>query len=151
MQPTLVMTFIFGRRDYLMYENTLTISYIFTNRMGLNFRLRHNWTRADYNNFFLLGKDGYLYNTSYMGLDSLGDPIHNVNFNAFNIDMVYTWVFAPGSELNLVWKQAILSSDTHITDNYFTNLENTLSMPQTNSFSFKILYYLDYLYLKKSS
>ena len=142
---------IFGRRDYLMYENTLTISYIFTNRMGLNFRLRHNWTRADYNNFYLLGKDGYLYNTSYMGLDSLGDPIHNVNFNAFNIDMVYTWVFAPGSELNLVWKQAILSSDTHITDNYFTNLENTLSMPQTNSFSFKILYYLDYLYLKKSS
>ncbi|MBL7137806.1 MAG: hypothetical protein ISS17_03410 [Bacteroidales bacterium] len=32
---------------------------------------------------------------------------------------------------------------------YFEDLQSTLSAPQTNSFSVRILYYLDYLYLKK--
>ena len=60
-------------------------------------------------------------------------------------------VSAPGSEINIVWKQAILNSDEQIINDYFENLKNTFAMPQTNSISIKVLYYLDYLSLKKTS
>jgi hypothetical protein len=38
-------------------------------------------------------------------------PVNNndLNTNFLNIDVMYTWRFAPGSELSLVWKNAIWS------------------------------------------
>ncbi|MBL4706078.1 MAG: carbohydrate binding family 9 domain-containing protein [Flavobacteriales bacterium] len=38
---------IFGKRDQTTYENVLSTSYIFTNRMGLTFRLRHYWSTVN--------------------------------------------------------------------------------------------------------
>ena len=63
--------------------------------------------------------------------------------------MVYTWRFAPGSELSLVWKNAIFSEGDVIIKNGLDNLEKLFAMPQTNSLSLKILYYLDYQNFKK--
>ena len=63
--------------------------------------------------------------------------------------MVYTWRFAPGSELSLVWKNSIASSGSIIVNNPFDNFRDLLDMPQSNSISLKILYYLDYQNFKK--
>jgi len=63
--------------------------------------------------------------------------------------MVYTWRFAPGSELSLVWKNMVYDDQSIIVYPHFKNLDNTINFPQTNSFSVKIIYYLDYLYLKR--
>jgi len=93
--------------------------------------------------FFTLEKDG--------GLAS-NTGVHqnlNQNYNAFNVDMVYSWRFAPGSEMNIVWKNAIGTFGNQVVNNYFKNIDNTLSSPQNNSISFKILYYLDYLQLSR--
>ena len=70
------------------------------------------------------------------------------NINFFNIDMVYTWQFAPGSFLNLIWKNNIAKFDQGTSvlhgDNYFNNFGQTLDAPQTNNLTLKVIYFIDY-------
>jgi hypothetical protein len=134
-------TVYFGRRDRTTIENTLVSDYAFNNKTTLSFRLRHYWARVNYSNFMYLEDDGYL-------SDASGFSTDNQNYNAFNIDMVYTWNFAPGSEMSLVWKNAISSDENKITNSYHENITNVLSSSQTNTISLKILYYLDFQSLK---
>lgn len=134
----------FGKRDNRTVSNTLSAGYIFTANSYLSFRLRHYWSVADYdNNFYLLNNDGSLLKTN------LFTENPDNNFNTFNIDMVYTWRFAPGSEMTVVWKNSIYSGGSMIYHRFGENLNNMFDSPQTNSLSLKILYYLDYQYLKK--
>ncbi len=134
---------IFGRRNLQTVENVFSTTYIFNNLLALDFRLRHYWLIAKYDQFYLLDDDGYLQNTDY-------NENNDFNFNAFNVDMILRWEFAPGSELAIAWKNAILTyNESEITDKFFNNLQKTLNSPADNSLSVKLLYYLDYLYLKK--
>ncbi|MCW3076978.1 MAG: hypothetical protein JWO32_1587, partial [Bacteroidetes bacterium] len=94
-------TITFGRRNMQTVNNILSSVYKFTNKMSLSFRLRHYWSTALYKGYYALGQNGYLTRYSYPNN-------HNVNFNAFNIDMVFFWQFAPGSELNIIWKNSLL-------------------------------------------
>ncbi|MCK5822888.1 MAG: carbohydrate binding family 9 domain-containing protein [Bacteroidales bacterium] len=135
-------TIFFGRRNMQTITNTLDLSYIFNNKSSLKFRLRHYWSEVTYDKFYELQEDGYLRNSAY-------SENNDINYNAFNIDLVYKWNFAPGSELSVVWKNSIYNDGEIIRKNYFDNLNNTISSPQANSFSFKILYYLDYQKMKK--
>lgn len=140
---------IFGKRNQTTYENILSASYIFTNRMGLTLRARHYWSTVDYNSFHILDADGHLTPSSYDGLDIDGESLHNTNFNAFNIDMVYRWVFAPGSEISLVYKTSLLDFNNDVSKSYSDNFEKNMKEPQLQSLSLKVLYYIDYLSLKK--
>ncbi len=143
---------IMGERNITNVENVFNIDYIFNNLMGLTFRLRHNWTDVVYQKYHLLEEDGLLGTTTYNGLDeSTNESLHNTNFNAFNIDMVYRWQFAPGSELTAVWKNAVFDFNRDIDQGYFYNLEETLQGEQTNNFSIKILYFVDYLNLRATA
>jgi len=65
--------------------------------------------------------------------------------------MVYTWQFGPGSFLNIAWKNAAALFDQDVDEKYFNNLGNTLQNPQQNTLSIKVIYYLDYLKLKKTT
>ena len=133
---------IFGQRDVQTVTNTLESNYIFNNKSSLSLRLRHYWIKAHYKNYYNLQDDGSLVQNGFI-------DDNDFNVNAFNIDMVYTWNFAPGSELLLVYKNAIYANIDTSVKNYFSNLRNTFDSPMTNSFSIKILYYLDYLKLKR--
>lgn len=135
---------VFGRRDMVTISNTLSSVYKFTNKLSLSFRLRHYWSKAAYTQYHQLGNDGYLYDyDSYAG-------DHDVSFNAFNIDMILFWQFAPGSELNFVWKNSLLQTDMAVDTDYYDNFRTTLNSPQNNMISLKVLYYLDYLGIKKA-
>jgi hypothetical protein len=136
---------IYARRDRVTHTNVLNTNYTFNNRMGLTFRLRHYWSSVDNHDFMQLEENGELSATDYQGFYSDGTSQHDVSFNAFNIDMVYTWVFAPGSELSVVWKNSILDSDEALPSTWVDNFDRTVGLPQNNSFSIKILYFLDYL------
>jgi hypothetical protein len=137
-----IPSIFFGKRDVTTISNLLSASYIFSIRSSLTMRVRHYWSRADYSTFFLLREDGYLQPDVY-------SANHDISFNVFNIDLVYTWQFAPGSELSAVWKNDIHTVRDDIVGGFFRNFDETVSAPQTNSFSLKILYYLDYQGLKK--
>jgi hypothetical protein len=51
--------------------------------------------------------------------------------------------------MSVVWKNAINTYDDQLVHGYFTDFGNTINSPQSNSFSIKVLYYLDYLNIKK--
>jgi hypothetical protein len=132
---------IFGKRDIRTVTNSVTGSYVFNNRSALSLSLRHYWSKVAYTDYFLLDEAG--------GLDPFESYEGNANldFNIFNIDLEYSLNFAPGSYLTVVWKNNISKSESFengVFLSYFDNLQGTLISPQTNSFSVKVIYYLDY-------
>ncbi|MBA2500620.1 MAG: hypothetical protein H0V30_12895 [Chitinophagaceae bacterium] len=140
---TLCDDIIFANRRINTTESILNLKYSFNNKMGLTLRGRHYMSAVENRKFFSLQQDGGLVdNPSFTQ-----NADRSVNF--FNIDMVYTWQFAPGSFINLVWKNAVVNSGNAVETNYFKNLGETLDADQNNNLSFKIIYFLDYLKLKK--
>ncbi|MEO7049762.1 MAG: DUF5916 domain-containing protein [Ferruginibacter sp.] len=134
---------IFGSRKRNTVDNSLSIKYSFSKNSSINFTARHYWSQVNYRQYYTLNNDGTLAaNNTYNGNK-------DYSVNLFNIDMVYTWQFAPGSFVNIVWKNAIVPDDLSVQRGYFKNLDNTLKTSQNNNVSIKILYYLDYLSLKK--
>lgn len=134
---------IFAIRKVKSIDNTLNIKYNFTNKMGLTFRARHYASVVDNKEFYDLKNDGSLQRRT----DITENLNRNVNY--FNIDMVYTWQFAPGSFMNIVWKNATVHSSDNAKVAYLENLQNTLQADQNNNLSLKVIYFLDYLTLKK--
>lgn len=136
---------IFGVRKVTTVENVLSAKYLFRNNLSLSLRARHYWSKAHYKSFYNLADDGHLIdNISY-------DENHDFNSNAFNIDMVFQWQFAPGSSLNLVWKNSIYAEQDATIEGYFNDLSKTFEAKELNTVSLKVLYYFDYLYLKKKN
>ncbi len=134
---------IFSRRKRNTVENSLNVKYNFNKNSGISFVTRHYWSEVTPNQFYTLDNTGHLVqNNSY-------NKNQDFNLNLFNIDMIYTWQFAAGSFVNIVWKNSIAGSDDAVAKGYFKNLNNTLGTSENNNVSLKILYYLDYLSLKK--
>lgn len=135
---------IIGMRNVRRVENIFNAQYIFRQNISLSFRCRHYWSTVKYKNFYYLGNDG--------------NPTGNANpgnldesFNAFNIDMFFTWRFAPGSQIDIVWKNEIYNDDNLTTIPFYEDFDNTMNTPQLNSISVKFLYYFDWAYLHKKS
>lgn len=136
---------IFGRRDNITVENIFNTTYIFTNKMSLSFRLRHYWAKAEYSSLHQLLPDGRLGDTTY-------DEFSDNSFNALTVDCVYRWRFAPGSDIFIVWKN---NTDEYtrvgeeIQYDYRDGLGRLGNLPQRNSLSLRVIYFLDYLSLKR--
>jgi len=141
-----VKDIIFSRRDLLTIENILSLKYSFNNKSGITFRARHYWSEVEQKQLYDLQADGDLTPTVHNNLE-----MNHQNFNIFNIDAVYTWQFAPGSFINVVWKNQADHFDGIVNNSYFRNFDNTISSPQNNNLSVKIIYYLDYLNFRKRS
>lgn len=135
---------IFSKYDRRTVENSVDAKYTFTNLMGVTVVLRHYWSDRRNKDFYLLKPDGNL--TDYQGPALTG---LDRNYNVFNIDLIYIWQFAPGSTLSVSYKDAAETSDTFYRQRYNKNLSGILNAPQNNSLSVKVLYFVDYLDLKK--
>ncbi len=133
---------LFGRRDRCSITNILEANFMITSTMSIDLRARHYWVSAPYYSFSILQHDGSLQPAPYTG-----DP--DINYNLFNMDFSYIWNFAPGSQVSVMWKNAINTYDHLIEPNFFDNLGNTFTSPASNSFSIRILYYLDAQYFKR--
>ena len=132
-------TIIFGERRSVSLENITTLSYIFSPSAYLSLRGRHYWSRVDYNNnLFVLNQNG-----SLNAMEPLITP-GDINLNYFNLDLSWSWRFAPGSELNLVWKNSIYQRGDIIYKSFKDNFGAIFDSPVVNSFSIKALWYLDY-------
>jgi hypothetical protein len=136
---------LLGRRNVSTFTNTLTTNYTFTNRLSFTMRVRHYVSTVRYLSFARLSPGGteellpgYQRN-------------HDNSFSAFNVDAALVWWFAPGSQVSLVWKDATASYllGNEATPLYFDNLANVANTPHNNNVSIKVLYYLDYLSLKR--
>ncbi|WP_316735708.1 DUF5916 domain-containing protein [Pedobacter aquatilis] len=135
---------IFSKYDRRTVENSFDAKYTFTNLMGVAVVLRHYWSDRRNKEFYLLKPDGNL--ADFQGTTPTGT---DRNYNVFNIDLIYIWQFAPGSTLTLSYKDAAETYQTYYLEKYNRNLSGILSAPQNNSLSVKVLYFVDYLDLKK--
>lgn len=135
---------IMSLRRIRTVENVLNIKYNFTNKMWLTLRMRHYWSKVNYYNFMFLENDGRV-----TGINSVSrNP--NINFNLFNVDMNYTWQFAPGSFINVTWKTASEMFNQLVQERYYRNLGKIVEEPSFNSLSIKVIYFLDYLTIKNA-
>ncbi len=128
---------IFGIRDRSTVEAIFSSAYNFNENMTLTFRMRHYWSKVKYDSFHLLEQNGTLGLTDYQ-------DNHDGNFDAFNIDMIYRWRFAPGSDIFVIWKNSVLDFEDTAQINYINNLNGLFDAPNLNSLSIKVIYFLDY-------
>jgi hypothetical protein len=124
-------TVIFARRKVNTIENILNVKYSFTNMMWLTFRMRHYASSVDNKEYFSLEKNGLLTSNPSFNKNM------NRNVNFFNI--------------NIVWKNSIFTQQSLIEQSYFKNFGNTIEADQNNNLSLKVIYFLDYLQLKKKN
>lgn len=135
----------FGRRKLQTVENSVDARYVFNPTMTLTLSLRHFWSGVEYQDYRLLNQDGSL------------TPIEiqenfNINFNTINTDIKFSWWFAPGSEMVLLYRNILNQQEqgNTVTYNYLENLDATAQSPIQNNLSLRITYFLDYNYLKKA-
>lgn len=136
---------VIARRNVKTNTVVLSTQYNFTSRMNLNIRMRHYWSILNNTNFYNLKSDGYWNEVAFI-------PNQNLNFNTFNVDMFYTWDFLLGSRLTVAWKNALGSNvtiDPYSNMTYFKNLGKVIDNPHSNEITVKIVYYLDYLKLRR--
>ena len=137
---------IIAKRDVKRNTGILSGQYNFTKRMNLTVRLRHYWSALENTNFYNLKSDGYWNDTSFI-------PNKNINYNTFNVDMFFTWDFLLGSRITIAWKNALGSNvniDPYTNTSYFKNLGQSFTNPHSNELTVKIVYFLDYLKLKRN-
>lgn len=143
---------IFAKRDVRTTTNTIDFEWNINNRSGINLRVRHYWSRVNVNSFYELEETGRLSPLDLTQNELINDndeSIFDYNFNFFSVDLVYRWIFSPASELTIVWKNNIEFANSDPAMMYFENMQNTLVADQLNSFSVRVVYFLDYLNLKK--
>jgi hypothetical protein len=137
----------FTRRDRSTIVNNLNLKYSFTNKMGLTLNVRHYWSGVKAKELYLLNTKGYLDPSNRIEVNTLSQ-----NYDAFALNLVYTWQVANGSFLNIVWKDEADDFVKGIFENsYGKNLERTFNANHTNTLSVRLIYFIDYLNLKKKN
>lgn len=142
---------ILGTRDRVIVENTLRTEFIFTKRMGIDIRVRHYWQEVEYSAFRQLLDRGEMVESAYYPTNEDGTSSHNTSYNAFTVDVNYVWVFLPGSQLRIVYKNNIFHSKNALDFNYFQTYNTLFDQPQINSISLKVLFFVDALYFRKKN
>ncbi len=133
---------IFGRRNVTEVNNLINANYFFNSTMSIGAKLRYYTNKGVYDEYYVLNNDGTTTPSTYNGNA-------NYNFNAWTIDMTFTWWFLPGSEIDLVWKNAITGFDDITNLSYRENFNHTFDFPSNNNLSLRVRYYIDYQMVKR--
>ena len=137
---------VISRRNVKTNTAVMSGQYNFTSRMNLTVRMRHYWSLLQNTNFYNLNANGSWRDTTFFANK-------NLNFNTFNVDMFFTWDFLLGSRLTIAWKNALgtfVSIDPYTNRTYFKNFGQVVDNPHSNELTVKVVYFIDYLKLKKT-
>lgn len=133
---------IFAERNREIIQNTLTGKFALTNRMALNLDVRYYWSYAENHEFFTLQDDGYLISNPTFNLNK------NRNYNSWNFDLSYSWWFAPGSQIYILYRNYGIEDTRQVEKDLSTNFKNIFDSNLTNVISISLRYYIDYNSLK---
>ena len=111
--------------------------------MSFNLIARYYWSYADNHEFLTLQDNGKLISNSTYSQNK------NRNFNSWNFDFSYSWWFAPGSEISVLYRNYALESTNIVQKNMQTNLNNVFDTNLTSILSVSLRYYIDYNSLKR--
>ncbi|HSD15191.1 MAG TPA: DUF5916 domain-containing protein [Flavobacterium sp.] len=129
---------IFANRNVTTIENSVSGKYAINSKMTFNLRVRYYWSYSEILNFLTLLENGfYEPNTTY-------DENHNDNFKSWNYDLSYTWWFAPGSQVSVLYRNNATHYEQRLNKNIIDNLAHTLQNDLNHTFSVSIKYFIDY-------
>jgi len=131
---------IFAKRDRDTYTNSLEAKLAINNKMTINLLARYYWSYAKTNAFEALQANGSLIPSTY-NLDK------NLNFSSWNVDLSYSWWFAPGSQLSFLYRNNALADTrnlNYVDRNFGNNFSRLLKDDLNNVFSISVRYFIDY-------
>lgn len=135
---------VFGQRDQTTIVNQVRATYNFNPFHGLGLTFRNYWSAVDYeDDVYFLEENGQLQNSGST-YDSLGLDSSNVNFSTWNLDLNYTWQFAPGSFLTALYRNQLFNRDREASRRYSESLNTLFEEPILHSFSLRLQYFIDY-------
>lgn len=139
---------ILGERNRQIIINNITGNYTFSPFHTLGLTFRHYWDTVNYDtDLFTLLDNGRLTTDSGFNVNNIGeDP--NINFSTWNIDLSYSWQFAPGSFLTALYRNQLFNFDENADDGFNESLDLLFQQPQQNTFSLRIQYFIDFNGLK---
>lgn len=132
-----------ARREIRQFSTLFSGVYNFTPRMNLTMRMRHYWSRVNFQELYAVNSDGTV--APFPNTPDLHPYIANPNF--FNIDAFLTWDFRPGSRIILAWKNWLGEEEYVDSDkyrNYIRNATRVLQLPHGNEITLRVIYFLDY-------
>ncbi len=137
----------FSERDVYNLTTSLKGSYLLNKKMGFTVSLRHFWAQVKNISPYYINTSGQFYKSNV----EIDYTDRQINYNLFNLDFLYKWQFAPGSELSFNWQNAIAVNDKNLENNFFRNVSNTFKKENgIHTFSFKLVYFIDFNKLKKN-
>lgn len=133
---------IFAERDRRTLTNELGLKYSMNPKMTLNLAARHYWSYAENNQYLTLQNDGSLTSNSTFTVNK------NSNFSTWNFDLSYSWWFAPGSQISVLYRNNATDSRTEIDRRLGNNFKNLFNNNLNNILSISIRYFIDYNSIK---
>ena len=135
---------IFGERNRQRLTNTISANYTFNPFNTLSLTFRHYWDTVNYDyELFTLLDNGLLTTDSGYTVDNVEES-PNINFSTWNIDLSYSWQFAPGSFLTALYRNQLFNSDTMSKDSYSESLNTLFEQPIQHTLSVRLQYFLDF-------
>ncbi|WP_323789010.1 DUF5916 domain-containing protein [Psychroserpens sp.] len=135
---------IFGERNQKTIVNSVSAGYNFNPFNSLNFTFRNYWTTVNYDdNPYFLQENGRLIKSADT-FEQLGLGNSDVNFSTWNIDLSYSWQFAPGSFLTALYRNQLFNSNSMAEERFFDSLNNLLDQDMQHILSIRLQYFIDY-------
>ncbi|MBE0392804.1 DUF5916 domain-containing protein [Flavobacterium sp. PL002] len=137
---------IFANRNVVTYGNTLSGKYSISSKMNFNLAVRQYWSFAENQNYLSLQKNGRL--TDYINYTNNKDS----SFYSWNFDLSYSWWFAPGSQVSILYRNNAANFERNINKDFDKNVTSLLNNDAlSHAFSISVKYFIDYNSLKSKS
>ncbi|TBX69537.1 hydrolase [Flavobacterium silvisoli] len=137
---------IFARRDRITYTNTLQGKYSLNNKMNLSLAVRHYWSYVINHDFLTLQDDGSLVNNTTYSENK------NYNLNLWNLDLSYSWWFAPGSQVSVLYRNNASLFSQNFSRQFERNFKDAIDNQNLNHvFSISVRYFIDYNTIKNAN
>lgn len=130
---------VFANRNVITYSNTLGGKYALNSTMTFNLSVRQYWSYAENKDILQLEQDGTL--------SPYSDYTDNKNssFYSWNADLSYSWWFAPGSQVSVLYRNNASNFERIIDKQYKDNVTALLNNDALKHvFSVSVKYFIDY-------
>jgi hypothetical protein len=107
--------------------------------MNIDLKLQQYWSYAENHNFYTLQNDGTLQDFANY-TDNKNSSYYN-----WNVDLSYSYWFAPGSQLSILYRNNASNFEREINKDLGKNITNLLNNDALNhTFSISVKYFIDY-------
>ncbi|MFY0483254.1 DUF5916 domain-containing protein [Flavobacterium sp. PLA-1-15] len=135
---------IFAERDRKTYTLQPSAKYAISPTMTVNLSARYYWSYAENKQFLNLQENGSLTpNTTFT-------ENRNSDFSTWNLDLSYSWWFAPGSQLSVLYRNNASNFSRDINRDVRNNFSNLFENNLNNIFSVSFRYFIDYNSIKNA-